>query len=80
MENGVFSLPIIFASIPFSFKIFSIFLEIKIKLFSLLDLFKESLSTISLRGSGFNCAKDKSSNSSRIGSFPYDQLKEHIFP
>ena len=65
--NGVNT---VFAVIPFLLRVSSKFLEIVIKFFSLLALFNESLSTISLRGSGFNTEKDKSSSSSRIRFIP----------
>ena len=47
------------------------FIQKKVDLFQdLKSLFKESLSTISFLGSGFNSAKDKSSNSSRMVFIP----------
>ena len=63
------------SSSDFSTKTFSKVLEISLKLLSLSFLFKDSLSTIKFRASGFSSLKDKSSNSSLIRFIPIRSAK-----
>ena len=70
MENGVFSLPVISASILFDFKRFRSSSEIFIKVSSFLLLIKVSLSNINVLASRFKIEKDKSSSSSLILFIP----------